>query len=92
LKPIQPVAIWVNGTEQNADLFNLTIINDNLSDTATFYYTLSASVSAPQQPGAWLANGNLTISGQDYIDWNNQPNVNDWAYEWAAQQLNLTLI
>jgi hypothetical protein len=37
------------------------------------------------------AQGNLTISGTDYDNWNATPDINDAAYVWAAGQLNLTL-
>ena len=33
----------------------------------------------------------LNISGQDYLDWSSAVDVNEWAYNWAATQLNLTI-
>jgi hypothetical protein len=39
-----------------------------------------------------LVSGNLYISGQDYQDWDASPSANQWAYDWAAAQLNLTII
>lgn len=39
-----------------------------------------------------LVEGNLSISGQDYIDWGKASDINLWAYEYAAAKLNLTLI
>jgi hypothetical protein len=35
-----------------------------------------------------LAQGNLTMSGDDYDAWE----TNDYAYDWVAGQLNLTII
>lgn len=86
---IQPVTTWFNGEEKTANFFSLVSVYDNLSSSATFSYGLSETDSNAQ-----LVNGNLTIGGQDYEDWGNQPGVdaNTWAYDWAAQQLNLTII
>jgi hypothetical protein len=39
-----------------------------------------------------LVNGSLTISGQDYLDWDAASDANEWAYTWAAGKLNLTII
>lgn len=85
MKQIQPLTLWVNGGQQTATLFNLIIINDNLLNSATFYWQL---LDASQSQ---LANGNLTINEPDYDQWGAQPDVNQWAYEWAATQLNITL-
>jgi hypothetical protein len=65
------------------------IVNDDLSSSATFsYQLLNVTVNGSQS----LANGNLTISGTDYENWGNSGDINNEAYVWAAQQLNLTLI
>jgi len=82
MKTIQPISIWDNGTVQEATVLNAYVINDNLINSATFYYTLSSE--SLQQ----LAQGNLTMQGQDYDDWQ----TNDYAYDWVAAQLNLTII
>ena len=82
MKTIQPVSIWYNGATDSATLFSLICINDNLKDSATFYYTLLDS-SLIQ-----LAQGNLTMNLPDYAtDWQ----TNDAAYNWAATQLSLTI-
>ena len=82
MKTIQPVSIWVNGKTDSATIFSLICINDNLKDSATFYYQLFDS-SLIQ-----LAQGNLTMGLPDYTtDWV----TNDAAYNWAATQLNLTI-
>ena len=86
MKAIQPVNIWVNGQNKQGVWLNAYIINDNLSSSATFYWNI-LDVTELQ-----LAQGNLTIQGQDYIDWNANPDINDDAYIWIAQQLGLTLI
>ena len=40
-----------------------------------------------------VAQGNLTMSGQAYIDWNSVEGgtINEAAFVWAAEQLNLEL-
>lgn len=40
---IQPVSSWQNGEEKQATIFDLRIVNDNLSTSATFYYSLSSA-------------------------------------------------
>jgi hypothetical protein len=81
MKTITPISIWDNGTNQSASILNAYCINDNLSTSATFYYTLLSE--SMQQ----LAQGNLSMSGDDYIGWQ----TNDYAYDWVATQLNLTI-
>jgi len=82
MKTIQPVSIWFNGKTDTAILFNLTCINDNLYNSAAFYYELKDSAFVT------IANGNLTMSLPDYAtDWQ----TNDAAYNWAALQLGLTI-
>ena len=95
---IQPVQIWSNGSLKTAEVFILRSIADDLETSATFYWEMKEADS--QDPdgnpisGSVLANGNLGMSGQDYQDWGNQSgtNINTWAYEWAADQLNITII
>ena len=82
MKQITPISIWDNGTVQKATILNAYVVNDNLINSATFYYTLLSE--GMQQ----LAQGNLTMQGQDYDDWQ----TNDYAYDWAAAQLNLTIV
>jgi len=85
MKQIQPISIWVNGQQQTATLFSLIIINDNLSNNATFYWKLLDADASK------LADGNLTIGEPQYDQWGTSSDVNQWAYEWAATQLNITL-
>lgn len=82
MKTIQPVLIWFNGKTDNATIFSLICINDNLLNSATFYFQLlDATLSS-------IASGNLTMSLPDYTtDWV----TNDAAYNWAAIQLGLTI-
>jgi hypothetical protein len=80
MKQIQPVIFPLNlGT---ATILNAYCINDNLSTSATFYYTLSSD-NMPK-----LSEGNLIMTGQDYADWQ----TNQYAYDWIATQIDVTII
>ena len=85
MKQIQPITLWVNGQQKTATLFNLIIINDNLLNSATFYYQLLDADASK------LADGNLTMGEPDYDVWGSSADINLAAYQWAASQLNITL-
>lgn len=65
-----------------ATILNAYCINDNLSTSATFYYALLSDSMAQ------LSQGNLTMTGQDYADWQ----TNQYAYDWIATQIDVTII
>lgn len=100
MKSIQPITLWVNGQQQTANQFNLQIVNDNLVDSATFYYELIDQVVTPSptpedEPivsNVVLANGNSILQGAEYDSWGDSGNINDDAYTLIAAKLNLTLI
>ena len=93
MKPIEPVTIWKNGESQEANLLNAYIINDNLESSCSFYYSLNASgdgtEAMPLVIGQTLAEGNITMSGEDYLAWDGD---NNFAFFYIAEKLNLTLI
>lgn len=93
MKSIEPVQAWKNGEQLEANLLNAYIINDNLATSCTFYYSLCSSgegtEALPLVLGQVVADGNLTMSGEDYIAWDNS---NEQAYQYIAEKLNLTLI
>lgn len=86
MKQIQPVSIWYNGQEIQATIYNLIGVNDNLIDSCTFCYQLYVNQNFQ------VADGNLTMSGADYIAYSTSTTANDYAYQWGATQLNLTLV
>jgi hypothetical protein len=90
MKQIQPVSIWYNGSFINANIFNFYSINDNLSNSATFYYALYSGTI--EELGTKLAEGNLTMTGFDYEAYSTSPDSNSYAYQWGATQLNLILV
>jgi hypothetical protein len=93
MKKIQSVSIWKNGESQEANLLNAYIINDNLQSSCSFYYSLCASgdgtEAMPLVIGQTLAEGNVTMYGENYLLWNGD---NNDAYSYIAEKLNLTLI
>lgn len=97
---IESQTIWKDGKTYQADEISIHIVSDNLLDNATFYYRLSESPiehkdeegrTLSYSPGATIAEGNVGISGEDYILWGEQSDVNGWAYEYVVSKLNLTL-
>ena len=86
MKQIQPLTLWVNGQEVTATLFNLIIINDNLLNSATFYWQLLDADAVK------LQDGNLTMGEPDYDVWGSSADINLAAYQWAASKLNITLV
>jgi hypothetical protein len=93
MKQIEAINIWKNGESQEATILNAYIINDNLATSCTFYYQLCSSGEPTEEAtlviGQMLAEGNVTMSGQDYIDWDD---TNEAAYNYIAEQLNLNII
>jgi hypothetical protein len=93
MKQIEPVTIWNNGAEKQATILIAYIINDNLESSCSFYYQLNeggqGTEDMPLIQGKTLSDGNISLSGEDYLGWNGS---NDYAYEYIAEKLNLTLI
>jgi beta-lactamase class D len=96
-KKIEPINVWVNGVSKTAEYFQVTCINDNYESSATNYWQLFTKVvdaEGVESMGEQVAQGNLTISGEEYVAWGDQPAmaINAWIYNWSAEQLNLTII
>ena len=89
---IEPVQVWKNGEQLEASLLNSTS-QDNLNNSCTFYYQLltggDGTQAMPISYGQSVAEGNISLSGQEYLEWNGS---NDYAYDYIAEKLNLTLI
>ena len=100
MKQIEPLTIWTNGTSKVAEYLQVTGINDNYESSATNYWALFTLVSnvvdgvVVESAGEQVAQGNLTISGEEYIEWGDVPamSVNSWIYNWSASQLNLVIL
>ena len=81
MKQIQPISIWDKGKNKEADILNAFGDRLNLGLSATFYYTIS---NEQEQ----LASGHLTLEGDDYQQWD----ADVFAWDWIAEQLNLTIV
>ena len=94
MKQIQPITVWSNGQQLQANTFNMISINDNLATSATFYYqilTVETDIDG-NTTSIQVAEGNLNIGGTDYETWGETTDINEAAYIWGAQQLNLILL
>jgi hypothetical protein len=91
---IQPVQIWQNGQSETGNYIDASIVNDNLSDYAQFYWNISKVTTDSEgvETKQSLTQGNTTISGEAYVTWGTASNVNLAAYQYICTQLNLTLI
>ena len=81
---INPTFIWTNGVEKEAVILDAQSIQDNLETEAKFYYTLI------DENNFTLIAGNITIIGDDYIQWLANDFSTNWIMNWIAAQLNLT--
>ena len=86
MKTIEPVSIWDNGTVQEAKILNTYAINVTLGTSAVFYYQLFTE-TVDLAVGTQLAQGNLTMTGEAYAQWE----IDSYAWDWVAAQLNLTI-
>ena len=82
MKNIQEIPTWVKGQAVTATIFNLRPIGGELFQSASFYYALLDSDLV------MVAEGNLTMSGEAYLEWGND---DEYAYNWGAEQLNLVI-
>lgn len=89
MKTIQPVKVWFNGQEVEVTLLSVMATSDNLKDAASFQYQLMKIGGNPGMGmGAYgLVSGGLSMTGDVYQNWQ----TNEYAYDWVAQQLNLTI-
>jgi len=97
MKQIEPQSIWLNGIEQTAQYLQVTCTYDNNKSTATEFYQLFSMFvdgDGVETPAEQVAQGSISISGQNYIDWGNEPamSVNAWIYQFVADQINVVII
>lgn len=86
MKTIEPVSIWDNGTVQQATILNSYAVNVTLNTSATFWYGLFAE-TAEGNVSTQLAQGNLSMTGEAYTQWE----TDNYAWDWIAEQLNLVI-
>jgi hypothetical protein len=78
--------IWTNGVEKQAIYLQAISIADNLETEAKFYYSLLDSEHII------LIAGNVSIVGDNYIQWLANDFSTNWIMNWISAQLNLTPI
>jgi hypothetical protein len=86
MKTIEAVSIWDNGQTQQATILNAYAVNVTLNASATFWYGLFSTNENGTQ-GIQLTQGNLSMTGEAYTQWN----VDSYAWDWIAGELNLTI-
>ena len=82
MKKIKAIQSWFNGQLIQATQFQLFAINVNLENSANFYYALFS------EDNTKITEGNLSMDGKDYQDWQND----EYAWNWAATKLNLEIL
>jgi hypothetical protein len=82
---IQPVQIWLNGQTITGNILEANSIYDNLVTESKFYYQIQNELQS-------LSNGNITITGDDYIIWQSNGFDTQWALNYICMKLNLTPI
>jgi hypothetical protein len=97
MKQIKPIQIWTNGTLKTAEFLQVIGINDNYESAATNFwavFTRIKDIDNKWVAGEQVAQGNTTITGQDYINWGDQPAmaINAWIYNWVASQINVVIL
>lgn len=88
MKSIEPIQIWSNGQLKTASELDARIINDDLQSSCTFYWELKEATTEETQ-GQQLAQGNVSMSGEDYENWDGN---NDLAYSYIANHINVTIL
>jgi len=69
------------------------IINPGSETTVIDENGDSSIITTPEtQFSQTLLSGELTISGQEYEEWDSSVSANEWIYSWAAGRLNLTIL
>lgn len=90
-KQISPVNVWVNGEVKVAEYLDAYGIQLTLGVSSRFFYSLYTKVvdaEGVETPGQVVTSGNLDMTGADYQAWEQD----EFAWDWVASQLNLTII
>jgi hypothetical protein len=92
---IEPFEIIKDGVVEYATMLNIFCKYDNLSTSATFYWELNKVEGYADNGDVFpytLEYGNISMDGEDYINWNNSTDINFAAYQWIADKLGVTII
>ncbi len=91
VQEIVPINIWSEGTLVEVTKLGIEVAYDNLINTASFKYVLLKYYSDSDISINPIYTGYIVMDGQDYEDWNADPDINEAAVEWVADKLNLDL-
>lgn len=93
MKQIQPVTIWSNGVNYQANYLKAASVYDDFATSAKFYYQLFNCTTVDGVDNCTeVVSGNLTVEGTDYENWGNSGNINEDAYTICANKLSLILL
>lgn len=85
MKAILPLDIWNNGVTTTAVFISLYISYDDLATQAALHYSLcDANQSC-------IAEGQVLITGDDYLNWGSSNDSNEEAYIIVTSKLNITI-
>lgn len=88
MKTITPQPIWIDGIQKLATIIFSQVNNDNMKDTATFFFQLYEQIDVNIVP---LVSGTINMTGSDYITYNSSNDANAYAWQWIATTLNITI-
>jgi len=83
MKQIEPIDVWQNGKTKTAVKLQAQGTSVNLGQAASFYWQLLT------EEGHKVANGSLSISGEQYAAWGADDN---YIYTIIAADLNLVIV
>jgi hypothetical protein len=86
MKIITPIPMWENGEIQQATILNVFAENVQLNQSATLCWALYGTFNG--NLGSTLSQGNLTMLGDDYQQWD----ADTFVWDWISEQLNLTIL
>ena len=97
MKQIEPVQIWDKGILKVAEYLSVVGTYDNYSSEARNRFDLFTKVQDEEGndvAGELVRSEGLTIDGQDYINWGDQPAmaINEWIYDWVANEINVVIL
>lgn len=92
VQEITPINIWNQGELVEVDKLGIEVNFDNLVNAATFKYYLLKYWNDGDLSVNPVVSGFITMDGQDYVDWNADPDINQAAMIWVANNLNITLV
>lgn len=89
-KEIVPVNIWNNGIFVSCNWLIITLVFDDLTNVARFYYQIGVYNLTDGFKN--IVDGNDVLTGTDYQNWGDSQDINAEAYILVAENLNLQIV